>query len=420
MRRRLTRGRSRPFATAVLTGGRASGDGAPRTASRRWRLAPWLLGLLALSAHAAHDPDRLSTLVEQGNYTEAYELAREHRAEHAGDPRFDFHYGVAAVESGHPGEGIFALERVLIAQPGSDLARLELARAYFLRGDDRRARREFEIVQSHQPPANVQAQIDRYLLAIQRRADRYETTVSGYIEAGAGHDSNVNSATASESVDTILGEVDLATAAQERSDAYGRLKGRVRVSHPVTPEINLIAEAGARGRYYQDEDAFDNGTVDGSVGALWRLPDWQVRTTLNAGRFYLDGEDYRDQTGLSAAYQLNLDERSVAMATLDVADLDYETRDTLDSTLWILGVGLSRSFATERRPTVSAQVFFGGEDADNDSIQAQADAERDIFGVQAGLRMWLAPQWSFRGTIEARASEYEEAGLLCVVAREEE
>lgn len=380
------------------------------------------LALLAAPAvQAAHDPRQLSDLVESGRYADAYELAHEQVGEHAGEPRFDFYYGVAAIESDALDEGIFALERVLIAQPGSDRARLELARAYFLQGDDRRARREFRTVQAHDPPADVDAQIERYLLAIQRRADHYETTVSGYVELGGGHDSNVNSATTDSTVDTVIGPVGLNSASQEKSDYFGRLEGRARVSHPVAPDVNLIGGLGARGRFYTDEDQFNTGTVDGRFGALLRRSDWQLQGMINAGRFYLDGDDYRDQAGVSGVYQLSLSERSTASLSLDIVEFDYETREALDSTLWLIGGGLTHTLQSENRPTLSTRVFFGAEEADDeDSVQAQADAERDIIGVQAGLRMWVSPEWTFRGSAEARLSEYEEPGALFSEVRDEE
>ena len=383
-------------------------------------LAVALLG----PSHAAFAADSLATMIEEGRFAAAYERARSLRAERAGEPLFDFYYGLAAVEQDELSEAVFALERALIARPGFDRARLELARAYFLQGDDRRARRAFETVQAHDPPAAVDARIERYLRAIRRRADRYETTVSGYLEIGAGHDSNVNSATADETVEIepLFGvdEVTLDDGSREQSDWFTRAEGRARVSSPVAPDVNLIADVGARGRFFADEDGFDRGLVDGRFGAEFRGDDWRLRTTLNLGRFFLDGEDYRDRAGLSGMYQLTLTERSSARVSLDVIDFDYDTRDTLDSTLWVMGGGLTRTLDRTFRPTVSAQAFLGAERADSNATQAQADAERDIYGIQGGLRMWLSPAWTLRGSVEARYSDYEEAGVFFSQPREEE
>lgn len=403
-----------------------SASASPQLAARplrRWA-SMTLLGVLAYcgAAQAAHDPDRLQRLVEAEQYEQAFELAQRHRAEHAGESRFDFYYGIAAIEQGALNEGIFALERVLIAHPGSDRARLELARAYFLRGDHRRARREFETVQAHDPPANVAAIIDRYLLAIERRADRYETTVTGYFEIGGGYDSNVNSATDADSVAiTIFDdfEIPLDDEAREQSDTFGRAAGRINVSHPIAPGLNLIARGGLRGRFNESKDQFNTATLDGSAGALLRRDRWQIEGTLDVARFYLDGDEYREQVGASTEYRRSLNEWSSAALSFQVADLRYDANDNLDSTLWILGTGLTHTLQTEHRPTLSGRVYIGREQADDDGIEAEANAERDLAGVQAGLHLPLRPDWTFRGTAEARASEYAEPGFLFDEARDE-
>lgn len=387
----------------------------PARPFRRWA-SMVLLGVLAYCgvAQAAHDPDRLQRLVEAEQYEQAFEFAQRHRAEHAGESRFDFYYGIAAIEQGALDEGIFALERVLIAQPGSDRARLELARVYFLRGDHRRARREFETVQAHDPPANVAAIIDRYLLAIERRADRYETTVTGHFEIGGGYDSNVNSATDAQSISILDGfaDVPLNNDAREQSDSFGRGAGRINVSHPIAPGLNLLARGGLRGRFNADEDQFNTATLDTSVGALLRRSRWQLEGTLDAARFYLDGDEYREQVGVSTEYRRSLSEWSTAALSFQVADLRYDANEDLDSTLWILGGGLTHTFQTDRRPTLSGRILVGAERADEDSFNAEANAERDLVGVQAGVHLPLRPDWTFRGTAGARASEYAEPGLF--------
>ena len=74
---------------------------------------------------------------------------------------------------------MFALERVLAAQPNNHSARLELARAYFILEEYARARQEFEAVLALDPPASVVSKIDRFLNAIRRKEGRYRTTGSG-------------------------------------------------------------------------------------------------------------------------------------------------------------------------------------------------------------------------------------------------
>ncbi|HEX2565736.1 MAG TPA: tetratricopeptide repeat protein, partial [Burkholderiales bacterium] len=113
------------------------------------------MAALPISAQAA-TADDVKALVDQGKAADAYALGRQH-PEELGNPAFDFYYGVAAVDSGHAGEGVLALERYVANFPDNQAARLELGRAYFVLGDDVRAREEFDNVQKTNPPANVQA-----------------------------------------------------------------------------------------------------------------------------------------------------------------------------------------------------------------------------------------------------------------------
>src|SRR3954470_21710406 len=109
--------------------------------------------------------DELKALVDQGKGVEAYALGKNHPNE-LGNPAFDFYFGVAAIDAGHAGEGVLALERYVANFPDNQAARLELARAYFVLGDNARAREEFDVVQKSNPPPNVQANIQRFMDAI--------------------------------------------------------------------------------------------------------------------------------------------------------------------------------------------------------------------------------------------------------------
>src|SRR6188768_2413675 len=98
--------------------------------------------------------DDIKVLVDKGDAKGAYELGKKH-PEELGNSLFDFYFGVAAIDSGHAGEGVLALERYVVNFPDNFNARLELARGYFVMGDDQRARDEFNEVLKAKPPAAV-------------------------------------------------------------------------------------------------------------------------------------------------------------------------------------------------------------------------------------------------------------------------
>ena len=120
---------------------------------RGLRLVLCGLALACAQATFAAPADDIKALIEKGDSKAAYELGRKY-PDQLGEPAFDFYFGVAAIDSGHAGEGVLALERYVVNFPDNHNARLELARGYFVMGDDQRAREEFNNVLKLNPPIN--------------------------------------------------------------------------------------------------------------------------------------------------------------------------------------------------------------------------------------------------------------------------
>ena len=112
------------------------------------------VGLIAFAPFLLHaaPADDMKQMLETGRAAEAYALAKKH-PDLLGDPTFDFYLGVAAGETGHAGEAVLALERYILQHPDNVAARLQLARAYFVLGEDARAKEEFDALRGLNPPA---------------------------------------------------------------------------------------------------------------------------------------------------------------------------------------------------------------------------------------------------------------------------
>lgn len=400
--------------------------GTPGTAGRgRVRaLGPVLATVIAASwsvtAPADHDPNRLTTLLDEDRFEQAWTLASEQLAAHGGEPRFDFYYGLAAIETGHLAEAVFALERVLMANPGFDRARLELARALFLQEDDLRARRQFEIVLAHQPPPSVAAAVERYLAAMDRRADRYRTTVTGWLETEVGHDDNVNRAPDLESVDLGFGTLLLDQSQQGLESAFLRVAGDARVSRPLQPGLNAIAAVGGEVRGVADESQFNTQLGHGRAGLRHTRGPHQLSAFLQAYSFYVDGEAYQDGVGLTGSWLYELGERTSLQATGRLTQLSYDTQDVRDSRLVVLGGGVSHQWTGSWNPVTRVSLLLGEEDPDDDSVQARGLASRDIRGLQLWLGANPAASWSLQASLLYRNSEYETNVFPFSEARDED
>ena len=90
-----------------------------------------------------------------------------------------FRQGMAALAAARRAEGaartaqldraIAAFRAILVRRPGLQRVRLELARAFYFKGEDTLARRHFERVLAGKPPAAVAANVNRFLAAMRAR-----------------------------------------------------------------------------------------------------------------------------------------------------------------------------------------------------------------------------------------------------------
>ncbi|MFN3713644.1 MAG: tetratricopeptide repeat protein [Alcanivoracaceae bacterium] len=128
----------------------------------------------------------------QGEAQPAYDLLAQREADYAGDPDFDYWLGLAAVRAGKPARAVFALERVIIDQPGHAGARLELAAAYLQLGQREAAAEELDIVSRLDAPAQARERIAALSRELERQ-DRREgqNRRGGYVGLELGHDDNV-------------------------------------------------------------------------------------------------------------------------------------------------------------------------------------------------------------------------------------
>src|SRR5688572_25086236 len=111
---------------------------------------PWLPAVLlmialagaspAISAQSPPEVEGAQRLLREGKAEAAWRLLAPLEKRHAGQPEFDLALAMAATDSGRPNLATFALERLIVMQPGNGTARLELARACAARLRARAAR----------------------------------------------------------------------------------------------------------------------------------------------------------------------------------------------------------------------------------------------------------------------------------------
>jgi tetratricopeptide (TPR) repeat protein len=252
------------------------------------RVRGLVLGILLCptALWAAEPLSELEDLVSAGEMEDAYALASQHVDDLAGNPQFDLYYGIAAVETGRVDEAIFAFERVLIKRPRMDRARIELARAYFIQKEDRKAREQFEIVLSNDPPPSVVDRVERFLAALNRRSDRYEPHFSGHVELGAGRDDNVNRVSEEATTVRLFGApFEIGGDSEPVSDNFVDAKGGVKLSWPIEPGVNVTSGVSGDLRRHGERTAFDRERANARLGLRYREDAHRWATTIQRGWF---------------------------------------------------------------------------------------------------------------------------------------
>ncbi len=334
--------------------------------------------------------DDLKSLVEQGRFAEAFDLGM-HNQNLAGDPVYDYFFGVAAIDSGRASLGVLALERVLLDNPGNDLARLELARGYFVVGDFERAREEFQFMRGKQLPAAVQSSVDRYLTAIRAADPRFRIVRRTFVEYGGGYNSNVNSATSASTIEIpSIGPITLDQSSRPSASVLSHLALGTQVQGPITSETKYLVGLEANYRGYAQRDTFDQGSVTALGGLDFTLGDNNLKTSGYFSSALLDGGRFRDTTGVVLDWSRPLDKETQLRAALSYSLLRYAKANAgRDANLPSLSLGFNRYLGTPWKVVLDVDFNL----AEEANIRHRDDFQRDILGVRSDVHFYPGGRW---------------------------
>ena len=373
-------------------------------------------GLLLAGGAQATPADELKALMDAGRAAEAYALGQKH-PEEMGKPEFDFRYGVAAVDSGNAGQGVLALERYLLNNPGSDLARLELARGYFALGDMVRARELFEEVTAKQPPAAVQATIDRYLDAIRARESRYQPSALAWAEIGVGFDSNVNSGVGSANINLpTFGAVTVNAAGVRSGDNFTHLAAGAQFTRPLAPGLALFGGAQGDGKLnWNREDAlFSQKNWSGNGGLSYIKNDNLFRATLGYATAEIQDDRFRNAGTVAGEWHHQIDELQSFNSFVQYGDLRYlGANEIRNADLWVAGAGYRRAFIARWQPVLSINATVGRES----NRKQRPDLSRDMLGLRLGVSMTPAARWGVSAGVSWQGSDYVSVDPTLLLAR---
>ena len=349
-----------------------------RSWEKRWRemliLGLAVSGGFAESTLASEAMDReavyeqAKVALRDGRTEAAYQLLAQHEINWSGEDAFDYLLGVAALDSGHAGEAIFSLQRLVARRPAFSGARLELARAYFDVGDNELARIEFERVQSENPPANVAQTVSDYMAAIDNKSREYQASSQYYVELGGGYDSNAPAAT-DESVflNFVLNPTNL-----EQSSGFAKVTLGGLWNKPISASSQFLFNARLDHRANPSTHFVDASNID--LGAAWAWKSGENSASLAANTLFsaLDGEYNKRDIGLMGTYTRQLSDSWAFTGFVrgGAIRFDQPVLQIRDVDQVLYGLSLSQSFNSAQ---MSLSVTGNSDDAVDAGDQFSAD-----------------------------------------------
>lgn len=315
--------------------------------------------LLTIQAPAAAEgglpPDEGAAMARElfdaGRPDQALEMLRPLARSHPGDTNIRFLLGLVAIEASRMAgvsetdrvalldEAIATLHEVLVDRPELVRVRLELARAFFYKGEDSLARGHFERVLAGEVPDSVKANVQRFLVQI--RARRRWTM---YMGMALLPDTNIGGGTDEEVVYIDFLGIKLPfdfnpTEETTTSGIGASLWAGGEYQHPLAERLRLRAGADLARRDYAGQ-RFDSTHLSLHAGPRWLVDRRTDASVLASARRRWEGASIEhDALGARIEVHRRLAPRVTANARASWHQRNYRKSGDLDGPLVDVSLG---------------------------------------------------------------------------------
>lgn len=377
-----------------------------------------LLYLLCQNVFAAGpDLQKAEELLRANKAQEAYDLLEPFEFDQAGELKYDYLLGLAALESGKPEKSSLVFERVLAVEPRYLGVRLDLARSYFQIGDIARATQEFQTVLAQNPPPDLKANAERYLQAIEQSKVPRRFSLTSYIEIGGGRDSNVNSATSANPINLPGANNQpffLDSTSVKRGDNYGTAALGGEMGYVLSPHWSVYGGLDSRYRWYRDIDTADYGTIDGHAGVGLTLGQHFFRVGATGERFFLDQKAYRKSYGGIAEYRYQAGDRDQLSLNMQYTEFRHlsELLEVNDFNQALGSIGWLHVLASGR--TLFSVNLNGGHE---EAIGGRPDGAADLAGGRIFAQTAVTDKIGVFTSMGAQHTKYDNENLTFLETR---
>ncbi len=321
-------------------------------------------------------------LLKQKKTAKAYKLLKEKEALFAGDINYDYILAMTAIDSNELSHATFIFERILTVKPNFAGARLDMARAYFMMGNHLRAKTEFEIVLSLNPPSLAKKTVKKYLKIINHLLTIKKHDFSGFVQISSGYNNNINNSTDNNTIYVPALDLNMLLSATniKQGDyfvnpaAYGLYK--YRFNRDISSYFGIYANS----RTHLNKDDFNSTGINIRTGFNFKCENGTFGIGLTEGIVTLDNDTNQKNTGVELNWDImagNFDLYSlfVQYNSIRFPDIFENNVDQI-----LIGSTWIHVIQNSKQPTLTASCFLGNIVDKN----MRADGGNTIFGLRAG------------------------------------
>jgi len=276
------------------------------------------------------------------------------------------------LQSKRNGEAAILLRRLLDEQPTATVARLELAHALQLMGENDAAWRELRAAQAAGLPPAVARMVDRYSEAL-----RSARSTGASFEIAIAPDSNINRSTRSDTLGTVLGDFDIDKNSKAKSGTGLSLQGQAYRRFTINGDTKLLIRASTSGDLYRETE-FNDVSVELAGGPEFELGASRFNLETGATQRWFGQKPFQRSVRIAGGWTHPLGRQSQLRLTGSAALVDNQQNDLQDGKAYSGQVSLEHALS----PTTGIGLTLG---ADRQSLK---DAGYSTTAWRAGLVGW--------------------------------
>lgn len=346
-------------------------------------LAGTMLAALFTSAAMA-DLSRLNALVSHGEFNQAYQHGQSLLADMVGNPQFDYLLGKAAYHSGHTGEAIFALQRVLMSQPAHNDARLLLGKAYYQDGQLASAYATLSRLIESNPGPSITRQAQQTLDRINAGHGKPEAKpFSAYLEYGTGSDSNVNAATDDEIIISSSSIILVTPGSIETDDDYSRVTVGINGRLPIGSGTSWLLGIRQYENSNDDNPVFDTRYTKFHTGIAVSSAYGEFIVPVQRRTLRVGADDFLHYNAVSMGWQKQFADLGYLGLLIESGSNHYLLTPERDSDIFTTLLHWSYPF---KGGSLGLAVFGGSDNTDDSAYDYWS---RSFTGIQARLSVSL-------------------------------